>query len=315
MLDREWLERPYVSRISAASAAALRPLRDSYNARRSFEEQVKPFNFLICVHAFPFSLPAGYQPGRFQLIAPFEPDPRCWLEMEWTDHYSSDTFRIHTERPPSPDSVKVKTNRDVLDRYRAHPEPKSLDAHGEPCARQTIGLLQRRMVRATDVVYIGKESNRLEDVTAGIVHDPDEILSTYSDPQIDPYRTLVLPILRNFPTHEIAAVSGLDRRTVQRLLRERHYPHRRNRATLIGVAVELAASSIRAQGAEPPQAPLAVLRHYLDHRAPDQRTCPVCGAVVASRRATYCGEACKKKAYRLGQARRLSLLARSARAF
>jgi predicted nucleic acid-binding Zn ribbon protein len=297
VLDSEWLNRPYVSRISCASAAALRPLRGSYNAERPFPEQVKPFNFLLCVHVAPFSHPAGYPPERFQLIAPFEPDPRRWLEMSWTDHYSGDTFHIHTDGPPSPDSIKVKTNRDVLDRYRSHPEPKSLDQDGKPCARQTVGLLQRRPVHTTEIVYIGKESNRLEDATAGLVHDLGEILASYRDPQLDPYRILVLPALRTFGTAQVAEATGLDRRTVQRLLRERQYPHRRHRASLIAVAAGLAASTIRARGGDPPRAPLAVLRSYLEQQQPD-RACPVCGAVVTGARALYCSSTCKKHAYR-----------------
>jgi hypothetical protein len=296
VLDREWLDRPYVSRINAASAAALRPLRNSYNAHLAFEEQVKPFNFLLCVHVAPFSYPDGYPPQHFQLIAPFEPDPRRWLEMKWTDHYSGDAFRIHTEGPPSPDSVKVKTNRDVVDRYRFHPEPKGLDSGGEPCTRHSIGLLERRPVRATDIAYIGKESNRLEDATAGLVHDLGEILASYTDPQLDPYRTLVLPTLRTFATSKIAQAAGLDRRTIQRLLREHQYPHRRNRAKLVAVAAELAVSAIRARGADAPRAPLAVLRLYLDH--PQTRACPVCGTAITRTRALYCSSACKKQTYR-----------------
>src|SRR5262249_4566168 len=151
---------------------------------------------------------------------PFEPDPRRWLEVEWTDHYSGKTFRIHTDGQPSPDSIKVKTNRDVLDRYRLHPEPKSLAANGKSCKRDTTEVLQRRGVRVTQTVYIGKESNRLEEITAGVVHDLGEILTSYSDPNLEAYSTLVLPTLRTFATSEIAEAAGLDRRTIQRLLRE-----------------------------------------------------------------------------------------------
>lgn len=302
MVDGDWLDRPAVTRISASSIAALRPFRASYNTHRPLAEQVKPFNFLLCVHVASFSHPAGYPPERFQLVAPYEPDPRCWLEMEWIDIYSGDSFRIHADGPPSPDSIKVKTYRDVFDRYRTHPEPKSLDQHGKPCTRQTVGLLQRRAVRATDIAYIGKESNRLEDATAGLVHDLGEILTSYGDPHLDPYRTLVLPALRTFGTVEIAEAAGLDRRTIQRLLRERQYPHRRHRSALIAAAAELAASAMRARGSDPPRAPLAVLRAHLD-KPPIDRSCPVCGAILSRTRAAYCSERCKKHAYRLRRRR------------
>ena len=58
MPDRDWLDRPAVTRISAASAAALRPFHD-HNTQRPLAEQVKPFNFLLCLHVAPFSHPAG----------------------------------------------------------------------------------------------------------------------------------------------------------------------------------------------------------------------------------------------------------------
>ncbi len=44
----------------------------------------------------------------------------------------------------------------------------------------------------TCIVYIGKESNRLEDVQAGIVHGVDEVLTEYPDPRHDPWRYLAL---------------------------------------------------------------------------------------------------------------------------
>ena len=295
MLDREWLDRPYVSRISAASAAALRPLRNSYNAHLAFEEQIKPFNFLLCVHVAPFSHPDGYPPERFQLVAPFERDPRRWLEMEWTDHYSGQSFRIHTDGSPSPNSIKVKTNRNVLDRYRTHPEPKSLGAGCKPCDRQTAGLLQRRPVTVTEIVYIGKESNRLEDATAGLVHELGDILNAYNDPRLDPWRTLVIPVLKAFSTAEIAARADLDRRTIERFLSGRSYPRRMNRNKLVAIAAELAAGVL---ATEPPRPPLAVLREYRDSASAMVRVCTICGAELHNARAIYCSSACKKRAYR-----------------
>jgi hypothetical protein len=180
----DWLDLPAVGRISASTAAALH-LFHTYNADRPLLAQVKPFNFLLCVHVAPFAHPAGYPPERFQLMHPYEPDPRRWLELEWIDRYSGDRFPIHTEGPPSPDSVKVKTYRDVFDLYRTHPEPKSLDSEGRSCSRRSVGLLTRRPVSPTEIAYIGKEANRLEETTAGVVHDIGEILTTYSDPELD----------------------------------------------------------------------------------------------------------------------------------
>ena len=67
----------------------------------------------------------------------------------------------------------VKTYGDVFEEHEWHPEPKYADAHGEPCSNQTIGLLHRRHVTVDHITYIGRESNQLEDVDAGLVRAGD----------------------------------------------------------------------------------------------------------------------------------------------
>ena len=54
-------------------------------------------------------------------------------------------------------------------RYPVDGQSKSADADGEPAGKQTIGLLQRRHITIGHVIYIGRESNQLEDVEAGLV--------------------------------------------------------------------------------------------------------------------------------------------------
>jgi hypothetical protein len=230
--------------------------------------------------------------------------PRRWLQLDWTDRYSGDSFRIHTTGPPSPDSVKVKTNRDVLDRYRTHPEPKSLGPDLLPCGRRTRGILQRRPVIATEISYIGKESNRLEETSAGLIHDPAEILSRYADPALDPWNTLVTPTLRCFNRSEIAQRACLDRRTVQRLLNGRSSPRRNHRNTLTALAAELAASELHKHGLEPSRAPLATLVRYRNEILAAPTLCAICLAPLRNQRSKYCGALCKKRAYRARHAAR-----------
>ena len=76
----------------------------------------------------------------------------------------------------------MQTYRDVLDEYRMHPEAKSAGPDGEACGPGTVGDLQRRAVHVGRIRYIGKESNQLEDVETGLVHDPDEVSTEYVDP-------------------------------------------------------------------------------------------------------------------------------------
>jgi hypothetical protein len=61
----------------------------------------------------------------------------------------------------------------VFEEYDWHPEPKCADANGAPANKQTIGLLQRRHITIDHIIYIGRESNQLEDVDAGLIRASD----------------------------------------------------------------------------------------------------------------------------------------------
>ena len=59
--------------------------------------------------------------------------------------------------------ARVKTHGEVLREYEFHLGAKSADAKGKPSSKQTFGLLRRRHERVERIIYIGKESNRLEE--------------------------------------------------------------------------------------------------------------------------------------------------------
>jgi hypothetical protein len=153
----------------------------------------------------------------------------------------------------------------VLTRYRRYPEPKSLDPTGIACHGDSVGLLQRRPVHAAIPVYIGKESNNLDDRQAGLLHNLDDALATFSDARHDVWTNLALPVL-HFPAVEIAARTGLHRRTVERQLSGKARPHPRNEALLVAAAAELARISLIALNEPAPRDPLACLTAYLEFR-------------------------------------------------
>jgi hypothetical protein len=124
----------------------------------------------------PLGHPTGTNPNRFHLIAPYESDSRKWVANKWIDQYSGGSYRITTEgHSGSRRAARVKTFGDVLEEYEFHPESKCADTDGNACGKQTIGLLQRRHIAVDRVIYIGKESNRLEDAEAGMIHDDGEV--------------------------------------------------------------------------------------------------------------------------------------------
>jgi hypothetical protein len=75
---------------------------------------------------------------------------------------------------------------------------------------------------AANVRLVGKETNRLEDVENGLVHDWGDVMNVYYDPSLDPWRTTVLPQLKDIPARILAEAAGISTRAV-RALRNGHY--------------------------------------------------------------------------------------------
>jgi hypothetical protein len=187
---------PAVGRVTVSSSGIWRSLAD-FNAGKNYGNQIKPFNFLLTCHVKPFGHPLGIDPERFHLISQYVPDPQQWLEMFWIDQYSGKRYRITTAgHHGSRQTARVKTYGDVIREYEFHPESKCADSNGEPCKKQTIGLLQRRHVRIDQIKYIGKESNSLEDVESNLVHSEQNVYTEYSDPRRDEWQTKIVPALK-----------------------------------------------------------------------------------------------------------------------
>ena len=224
---------PSIARISVSSAAVMKPFK-AFNTAKSYSGQIKPFNFLLSAQVAPFGHPDGTSPERFHLIAPFEKDSRKWMNADWMDRYTSKRYRITTEGDyGTRGKVRVKTYNEVLIDYEFHPESKCADAHGNICNRQTLGLLKRRHVLIDGITYIGKESNRLEDVESGLVQDEDEVYKEYPDKRRDQWQTKILPMLQSMKLADlIRLVPQMSRRALIDLRAGRSRPHAKNEKVL-----------------------------------------------------------------------------------
>ena len=134
--------------------------------------------------------------------------------------------------------MRVKTYADVLREYEFHPEAKCADADGNPCGKQTVGLLQRRTIRISEIRYIGKESNFLEDVEAGMLHSPHLAYTEYPDKRRDEWETTILPILKKIPLPELVVLSGMSRSQLKEIRAGRSRPHPGNQERLVQIARE-----------------------------------------------------------------------------
>jgi len=209
-----WADRPAVSRITISSQELLQ-LFDGMNAGQPYADQVKPFNFGLSVMVAPLGHPVGVSPARFHLVGPLESDPSKWLGMPWIDRYSGQQYGIGVGWDTPTDRARVKTYRDVIEEYRTHPEPKSLGVDALPCAQQTVGLLGRRPVAIGAIYYVGKETNKIEDVIAGMIHDPNEVRQAFQPPGQGPWDRIVRPLLRHIPIADIAGMAGVSARAAK----------------------------------------------------------------------------------------------------
>jgi hypothetical protein len=205
---------PAPGRVSVGSPATMRCFT-SFNARKAYSQQIKPFNFVLTCQVRQLGHPVGVDPEHFHLIAPFDGNPSRWINADWIDQYTGNIYRITTQgHHGSRDAARVKTYGEMLREYEFHPECKCADAEGNTCERQTLGLLARRHVQIEHVRFIGKESNAIEDVEAGLVHSADNVYTEYCDPKRDEWATEVLPVLKKTPLSVLIKETGFSRRTL-----------------------------------------------------------------------------------------------------
>jgi hypothetical protein len=223
---------PAVGRINVSNPAILRAL-DGLNSGKEYSKQIKPFNFLLSCHVNALGHPFGIDPTRFHLIAPYEGNPAKWTKLKWIDQYSGNIFAISTSEYSSRMTANVKTFGDVISEYEFHAEPKCADWKGNICGKQARGLLQRRHVRIDRIRYIGKESNELEEIDAGLIHSEADAYIEYVDPRRDEWETKIRPALKGISLSKLCKETGFSRRTVINWRTGKSRPHPNNQQILI----------------------------------------------------------------------------------
>jgi hypothetical protein len=135
----------------------------------------------------------------------------------------------------------VKTYGEVIEEYEFHAESKCADPFGIECGKDTRGLLQRRRVRISEIKFIGKESNSLEEVEAGMVHDRRNVYTEYDDPKRSAWATKILPAIKKAKPSALinACREFLSSRALRDIRAGRSIPHRNNRERLQSAAKKL----------------------------------------------------------------------------
>lgn len=130
----------------------------------------------------------------------------------------------------------------------------------------TVGLLRRRPVTGITLDYVGKESNRLEEVQTGLVHDPEEVLTVIPDPRRGAWPKLVLPVLRDCPLSYLARHSKRSASTLKRIRAGATRPGPDLATDLIRAAAQFARRRLKMWNVSALSGDLAVCYAYLVHR-------------------------------------------------
>jgi len=252
----EWADRPALSRVTVSSPPLRRPFA-RWNTKRSWADQIKPFNFLLVATLDAFGHPPEVDPDRFLLIAPYDNNAERWTELVWRNRYDPDgpSYTITTDRNASPDPhlAGVQSYADVLHHYRMHPEHKFNGSDGQHCRRDTAGVLHRRPVTLTGSArLIGKEANNLDDVQNGLITNLGDVLNEYNNPDDDTFHRLVMPVLDRYSGRELAKLVGTDRRTIDRI-RKGQRPRLDLAGIIFDFAVSTASDDLELAGVLPPR--------------------------------------------------------------
>ncbi len=86
--------------------------------------------------------------------------------------------------------------------------------------------------------YIGKESNRQEDVEAGLVGELGDVVATYEDTSREAWLKVWLPEVKKMSREEIAKATGMSRTQTTEMLAGRGVPRRKNRSAILKALVE-----------------------------------------------------------------------------
>lgn len=202
------LDRPVASRYSAATPALLDWFK-LYNRRRTYEQQVRPFGFLLSL-----------QSEKLEQLAHSDPEAQAWWKTHKRDPsptapYDEDTIEAakhafdRGQRDRAVPERWMISYAAALSDYHLHPESKF---HGGG-RRLGSGILRRRHIVAAGINHIGKEADRWEEQTY-IGGEDDEI--SYGLTPVDRHTMIenIQLARKRFSVRTFTKLAGVTDRTV-----------------------------------------------------------------------------------------------------
>jgi hypothetical protein len=150
--EPRWLDLPAMMRMVVTSPNLFKQKRPGW---------LGPFNFFL----FPLisvlgGYPAGYDKSNFLFITPYETNRRKWKSLKGINLLDGQPYQIAMRPMEKQDKVAPESFRMILRQYLGKPEAKSLAPDGTPCTGATQGLLRRAKITASNLIPVGKETDR-----------------------------------------------------------------------------------------------------------------------------------------------------------
>ena len=213
--DPSWFELPAMMRFVITTPQVLKVLQ-AREADRPYRDRVKPFNFIMSPMLARGGHPVGAGRHPVMLIAPSTDDASRWYDAPFVNIHDGKSYRLAPPSTRLPSEAQPHTYRDIVSRYRRHPEAKSLAPDGTACRADTVGLLQRTPVTADECRRIGKETDRRweqgEDISlimpTLVEYRPEETQRLAPDPRL-------ARELRRTSIRAIARASGVSPTTIK----------------------------------------------------------------------------------------------------
>jgi hypothetical protein len=212
-----WFDLPAMMRFTITTRKVLAVLQQRQKGL-PYSERTKPFNFILSpvIDRLTGGHPVGTNPDQFTLIAPFSSNPSDWLDREYINVHDGKSYSLATREKRMTYQAEAKTYGDIVAHYRWHAESKSLGPNGSTCTSQTRGLLCRMPVTASELRYIGKETDRRweqgEEIsmldTLTLEYRPNETENLATDPQLQQK-------VREHSIRLLAGAAGVSTRTVK----------------------------------------------------------------------------------------------------
>jgi hypothetical protein len=231
------MDEPAISHYSA-STPDLHRWFGKFNEGKDWDNQVKPFNFLVAFQISPTARAKAIAEGAFDSdwlkhdkpspVAPFDKDVK---------KAANKCFDRVTGKPV-PKSL-LATYREALADYHLHAEAKFLN--GEPFDR---GRTIRQPVRATGIELIGKEANRWEEQFY-LGEDEDAQISYGLLPASDDFHQRLGGFIKRFGLARVAEVAGVSRPPVTKLFKTKAAPTKRMRQRLEEALTVLEAEEVK----------------------------------------------------------------------